>query len=90
MVATTLGWQRAMASATRSSGTTSPQGASTVSITAPMRVRISASSRPKRPKFTTSTTSPGATRLTSAASIPARAVPSTSMVHWFRVPKIGR
>ena len=63
-----------------SSGTTSPHGASTVSTRAPMRPQISVSSRPKRPKLITSTSSPGATRLTSAASIAARAVPSISMV----------
>ena len=90
MVATRRGEVRSIAAAIVSIGTTLPQGTSTVSILAPIRLRISVNSSPKRPKLTTSTVSPGATMETSAASIPARAVPSISMVHWFCVPKIGR
>ena len=70
-----------MASAMAATGTTSPHGASTVSTRAPMRLQISVRSKPKRPKLTTSTNSPGATTLTSAASMAARAVTSISIVH---------
>ncbi len=88
--ATTFGPVRSIAAAMASIGTTSPQGASTVSIAPPIRSTISRSSSPNRPKLTISTVSPGAIRLTRAASIAARAVPSTRKVQWFSVPKIGR
>ncbi len=79
-----------MASAICSIGTVSPQGTDSISTFAPIRSPISLSSSPKRPKSIASIVSPGATRLTSAASIPARAVPSISKVQRLSVPKIGR
>lgn len=89
-VATSLGATRAIASAIAASGTTSPHGASTVWTSAPSRPRISVSNKPKRPKLITSTRSPGCTSETSAASMPARAVPSTKKVQRFWVPNKGR
>ena len=72
--------QRTTASASWSSGTTSPQGTSSVRTSAPQREAISTSRCPKRPSTGTSTRSPGSSSDTSTSSIPARAVPSTRNV----------
>jgi hypothetical protein len=59
---------------------TPPHSISRVCTSAPARPAISARRWPKRPKIGTSTRSPGATRETIAASMPAREVPSTRSV----------
>ena len=89
-LATTRGPCRSIAAAIASSGTTSPQGASTDTIVVPIRCNISLNSSPNRPKSTTSTVSPGSTSDTSAASIAARAVPSIRKVQRLSVPNTGR
>lgn len=79
-VATSFGRVRRTARSTSAGSTTAPHGASTACTSAPHRPAISVSRCPNRPKTSTSTRSPGSSKETSAASIPARAVPSTSTV----------
>ena len=79
-VATSAGRTAVIASAIRSSGTTSPHGDVDGVDLGPQRSAISTSRWPKRPNRGTSTRSPGRMSDTRSASMPARAVPSTRNV----------
>jgi hypothetical protein len=68
-----------------SSVKTFPHSTSMTRTSAPQRRAISTFRWPKRPNTGTSTRSPGSISETSAASIAARAVPSTSSVQRFCV-----
>ena len=63
----------------------SPHGASTRTTDAPSRPATSHIRSPKRPLTPTTTTSPGPTTFTNAASIPADPVPLTGNVSRFEV-----
>lgn len=78
--ATSFGFTRAIASRIADPGNTRPHSASMACTSAPARSAISTSRWPNRPKFGTSTRSPGFTSDRMAASMPAREVPSTSSV----------
>ena len=73
-----------------SSGKTEPHSTSMGMTSAPKRLAISTLRCPKRPKIGTSTRSPGSMSEASAASMPARAVPSMSSVQRLRVWKTPR
>ena len=68
------------AASTCSGSNTVPHSVSMVVTSARQRVAISHSRWPKRPNTGTSTLSPGSSTEVSTASMPARAVPSTSNV----------
>src|SRR3990170_6653466 len=78
--ATSLGRNSRIAFSSTSGGNTVPHGVSSARTSAPQRFAISTFRWPKRPNTGTSTRSPGSISETSAASIAARAVPSTSRV----------
>ncbi len=78
--ATRSGRTRRIASSIADAGTAWPHSASTTWTSPPQRAAISVSRCPNRPKTGTSTRAPGSTSETSAASIPAREVPSTRNV----------
>ena len=80
-MATSLGRCRFTASSTCWASNTVPHSVSMVTTSARQRRAISHSRCPNRPKIGTSTRSPGSSTDTSTASMPARAVPSTSKVH---------
>ena len=69
---------------------TVPHSRSITCTSAPARSAISRSRCPKRPKIGTSTRSPGSIIETSAASMPARLVPSISRVASFSVRNTPR
>ena len=83
--ASRCGFTRASAASIADVGKTWPQAVSMTCTSAPARSAISTSRWPNRPKTGTSTRSPGLTRETMAASMPAREVPSTSRVASFSV-----
>ena len=89
-IASTWGFTSTMAFSICSGVNTSPHGTSIVCTFAPTRSAISASRWPKRPIIGTRTLSPGRKIEHNTASIPARDVPSISMVHSFLVLKISR
>ena len=74
-----------MAFSSVSGANTVPHPVSSARTSAPQRFAISTLRWPKRPNTGTSTRSPGSMSETSAASIAARAVPSTSSVQRFLV-----
>ena len=89
-IASTFGRTRRTASSICSAVNTSPHGTSIVCTSARQRSAISVSRWPNRPKTGTSTRSPGSSSETSAASMPAREVPSTRNVCSFSVRKTSR
>ena len=68
----------------------SPHGASTRTTSAPRRPATSHMRSPNRPFTPTTTTSPGRTKLTNAASMPADPVPLTGKVSALAVSKTRR
>lgn len=89
-VSSRRGRTRLIASSMRSALNTSPHGTSIVCTSARQRRAISHSRCPKRPNTGTSTLSPGRMAETSSASMPAREVPSTSIVQRFSVRNSAR
>src|SRR5688500_18444291 len=90
--ATSLGRNSRIAFSSTSGGNTVPHSVSSARTSAPQRFAISTFRWPKRPNPGTSTQSPGSMSETSAASIAARAVPSTSRVQRYAVwntPRYG-
>jgi len=75
------GWCFLIASSIWSGVNTVPHSHPMVATLPPQRCAISVSRWPKRPKIGTSTLSPGAISDTRMASMPARAVPSTTSDH---------
>ncbi len=80
------GW----AASTRSTSTGVPHSCSTGTTSAPQRAATSHIRCPKRPLTATTTTSPGWTVLTNAASIPALPVALSGRVRAFDVPQTVR
>src|SRR3954454_12088935 len=78
------------AASTRSASTGWPQSCSTAITSAPQREATSTIRCPNSPFTATTTTSPGPTVLTNAASIPADRVADSGSVRRFAVPKIVR
>jgi len=89
-MATSVGRCRRSAVSICSGWKTVPQGASITRTSPPQRSAISTFRFPKRPNTGTRTLSPGSMTETRTASIPARAVPSTTKVHSFCVWKSAR
>ena len=80
------GWASSSASGSRAR----PQEASTRTTSAPHRPATSHMRSPNKPFTPTTTTSPGPTRLTKAASIPAEPVPLSGSVRALAVRKTAR
>ena len=89
-IASTFGLISTMAASISDGVKTVPHSRSITCTSAWQRSAISRNRLPKRPKIGTSTRSPGSSRLTSAASMPARLVPSMSRVAAFAVQKTPR
>ena len=75
---------------TRSTSTGCPHSCSTATTSAPQRAATSVIRCPKRPLTATTTTSPGWTVLTKAASMPAEPVALSGSVRALEVPQTVR
>ena len=80
----------AWAASTRSTSTGWPHSCSTATTSAPQRAATSVIRWPKSPLTATTTTSPGCTVLTNAASMPAEPVALSGRVRALSVPQTVR